>query len=74
MNSGETAYAAPKGNAETLRQKDRIRTILCKVSQTHTEGATGFPPGISQVISAEAQRRLLRCVSFFILKNKEYCL
>ena len=29
--SGETAFAAPKGNAETLRQKDRVMTILCRV-------------------------------------------
>ena len=41
MDSGETADAAPKGNAKTLRQKDRTRTMLCKVRQTHAEGATG---------------------------------
>lgn len=34
MSSGETAEysaAAPKGNAEALRQKDRTRTTLRKV-------------------------------------------
>ena len=34
--------AAPKGNAKTLRQKDRIRTTLRKVRVSlHTKGATG---------------------------------
>ena len=41
MDSGETTFVEPKGHAETLRQKDRTRTILCRVSLTHAEGATG---------------------------------
>ncbi len=33
--------AEPKGNAKTLRQKDRIRTTLRKVrARPHTKGAT----------------------------------
>ena len=57
IDSGEAEYqeSEPKGNAETLRQKDRIMTILCRVGFPHAEGATGIFPGISQVILAEAQ-------------------
>ncbi len=42
MDQGEAAppCAEPKGNAEALRQKDRIRTILRKGRHAATEGAT----------------------------------
>ena len=46
MESGETAQAAPKGNAEALRQKDRFRTILRKgrtVTPDHRR--CNLPPG-----------------------------
>jgi hypothetical protein len=39
---GRDHRVEPKGNAKTLRQKDRIWTILCRVGMTHAEGATGF--------------------------------
>ena len=44
IGSGETRYRElePKGNAETLRQKDRAMTILCRVGLSHAEGATGL--------------------------------
>ena len=53
--------AEPKGNAKTLRQKDRIRTTLRKVrARPHTKGATDRRcprrKGISRV-RTEAKRR-----------------
>ena len=53
---GETAgYAAPKGNAKALRQKDRVATILWKVrSQAHTDGATAEGGGNLSGQSMEA--------------------
>ena len=44
-----------RGNAKTLRQKDRTMTKLCRVDFSTPKVQPGFP-GISQVISAEAQQ------------------
>ena len=45
---GETVMA-PKGNAKTLRQKDRVTTILCRVGFPTPKVQPVFKPGISQV-------------------------
>ena len=73
-DSGEIAFAAPKGNAITLRQRDRITTTLCRdVNNTHTEGATfcarfSWAVGNLSGLCTEAQAFIgKRCVSIIFV-------
>ena len=66
-------HAEPKVNAKTLRQKDRIRTILRRVRRkgAHQRGNLRkafikVPKGISQVMTEAQQAGGLLCVVFII--------
>ena len=72
MSSGETAEysaAAPKGNAEALRQKGRTRTTLRKVRlrTPKVQPARSLGQGISQVINGGTKLKREFCVSFLML-------
>ena len=60
----ETALdAAPKGNAKTLRQKDRIRTTLRKVrARPHTKGATGGRVAVEGNLSGKDGGKKTKCL------------
>ena len=72
MGPREAANAAePKGNAKTLRQKDRIRTTLRKVrARPHTKGATGSRRAVKGNLSGKDGGKKTEClfVSFSLLR------
>ena len=61
--SGETG-SAPKGNAKTLRQKDRVRTILCKVRLFVHRRCNPVFRGISQVFRRGTKPPMWFCAPF----------
>ena len=76
MKPGETAHAAPKGNAEALRQKNRFRTILRKGrTATPDHRRCNLPCGgnLSGNETGAQSRKERLCVLFCCPKN-EKCL
>ena len=56
--SGEIAKAKPKGKAKTLRQKDRVMTILCRSGFATPKVQPHFYGNLSGTFSAEAHECL----------------
>ena len=66
---GETAAAAPKGNAEALRQKGRTTTILRRVRPVRTPKVQPAPAGNLSGTKTEAQNCRKRFCAFLCVQN-----
>lgn len=66
---GETAAAAPKGNAEALRQKGRTTTILRRVRPVRTPKVQPAPAGNLSGTKTEAQNCRKRFCRLLCVQN-----
>ena len=66
---GETAAAAPKGNAEALRQKGRTTTILRRVRPVRTPKVQPAPAGNLSGTKTEAQNCRKWFCAFLCVQN-----